>query len=277
MDCRYIDDGKIDGPGDTNILGDGLENYGVGQPVALSMDVGQPSRQIWLYYYRSKGEWGQRGVYLAKGWDGFQFEPEVRTNLINLPEIRYYPGKFEGHDGIFVAIGGLNSTGYFNYSYDGVNWKHDFSDKFVILKKDNDGNTLRLEDYSFELVNDDMCISPGHTGIVSDKFGYLTNMNVITLFSGEGYVGSVADVNPACSYSEVEATSRGSTWGIWGQWGKFVEGGGNSCEVAVGNISELIDWYGVYRNGTYDSRVDFDCNGSVNLNDLSEWYGAYRD
>jgi len=282
LNCRYNDDDIIDGPGDNQTKGNILENYGVGQPVALSMDVGNGGRQIWLYYYRSNGSWGQRGVYLAKSWDGFHFEPEIRTNLINSSEIRYYPGVFEGHEGIFIQIGGIREDMAFNYSFDGINWKHDNADKFIRNNIDNESNPLNPNDYKIETVNPNMCHTPGHTGIVANKYGHISDMNNITLFTGEGYFGSGADVSGQTlrcviePYTNMEINSRGSTWGIWGLWGKFVESSNGNCRAAVGVIKELLDWYGVYKNGTYDSKVDFDCSGGVDIGDLIKWYKVYK-
>jgi len=43
------------------------------------------------------------------------------------------------------------------------------------------------------------------------------------------------------------------------------------------SITDLVIWYGVYRNGGNDPKANFDCENGVDIADLIYWYGKYRD
>jgi hypothetical protein len=74
---RSIDAGKPS-CSDANLI----NNYGAGHPSAIAINNGT-SDVVWLFYYDSKGDWPDHGVYLVKGEDGLTFANPVKTNLPN--------------------------------------------------------------------------------------------------------------------------------------------------------------------------------------------------
>ncbi len=102
-------------------LANQINNYGVGHPSAVIVANGS-SNAIWLYYYDSKGDWAQHGVYLAKSQDGINFGSAVKTNLPNDAHVKYFAGRFGGWDHVFLATTVIGKTNGILVSGDGVNW-----------------------------------------------------------------------------------------------------------------------------------------------------------
>jgi len=171
-----------------------INNYGVGHPSAIVMK--SESSRIWFYYYDSKGDWSQHGVYLAKSWDGLHFEPAVKTDLPNAAHVKYYAGAFGAWDHVFVAttvIGGKNG---FLISEDGIHWTPSNGSMVDI------GNTENAH-----------CAVPGAGDIIGDDGNNISSLSVNILVS-EGYLGKSDQGQKLGCYNVTEDSSRGSTWRI---------------------------------------------------------------
>ena len=65
-------------------------------------------------------------------------------------------------------------------------------------------------------------------------------------------------------------------------WGKAcgavitLERDDDCVPITSATINELTAWYSVYRSGSMDSSVDFNCDDRVDMADLVSWYGVYR-
>jgi hypothetical protein len=158
----------------SSCMNDGA-NYGVGHPSAIVRRI-NGGQQIWLYYYDSSGDWAQRRVYLAKSWDGFNFETPIPTNLTNPVDVKYFAIPTDGYDGYFVATQGLYNDNYFAYSFDGVNW----------VWYDNVADKDRLK---IGKAVETHQIAYAQPAILSDKFGFL-NTSYVNILSGEGVSGA---------------------------------------------------------------------------------------
>ncbi|MGH6794303.1 MAG: hypothetical protein ACREDH_03680 [Methylocella sp.] len=172
-----------------------INNYGAGHPSALTMEQGS-AKQIWLYYYDSRGDWSRHGVYLAKSWDGFHFDTPVKTDLANDASVKYYPGSFGGWSQVFVATMVIGKTNGFAISEDGIHWTPDSS--FIAI-----GNAV-----------DAHCAAPGPAAIVADDGGHLSSLSV-NILSPEGYFGTADRGSKLGCYNASEDRSRGSTWKIY--------------------------------------------------------------
>jgi hypothetical protein len=172
-----------------------INNYGVGHPSALTMEKGS-SKQIWLYYYDSRGDWSQHGVYLAKSWDGIHFTPPVKTDLANDASVKYYQGAFGEWSQVFVAMTVIGKTNGIAISEDGIHWAPKGSDISI-------GNAV-----------DAHCAAPGPAAIVGDEGGHLSSLSV-NILSPEGYFGQGEQGPKLGCYNASEDRARGSTWKIY--------------------------------------------------------------
>ena len=197
-DCTYAFTGgrhSIDSSNEACSRKNILNNYGVGHPSALTMET-DSAQQIWLYYYDSRGDWSQHGVYLAKSWDGIHFDTPVKTNLVNDASVKYYQGAFGGWSQVFVATTVIGKVNGFAISEDGIHW----APKGSVISI---GNAV-----------DAHCAAPGPAGIVGDEGGHLSSLSV-NILSPEGYFGQGEQGPKLGCYNASEDRSRGSTWKIY--------------------------------------------------------------
>ena len=61
------------------------------------------SNVIWLFYYDSRGNWADHGVYLVKSEDGLAFANPVKTDLPNGACVKYFGGRFGSWSHVFIA------------------------------------------------------------------------------------------------------------------------------------------------------------------------------
>ena len=194
-------------------LFDGGRDYGVGHPTV----VVQPNNEIWLWYYDSTGVWGDRGIYLAKSWDGFNFGTPIKTKTTGNPslpvqnpmDIRYFPslGKYVGQ----MVIDG-NSA--FAYSTDGITWTWPNTASLAAP-----GGALHVG----ETVAD-QCGAGGQSSVVADKKGNAIvaadgHVNIISQQGKYGPDDNGYQAYPTC-YVLTEPM-RGSTWALYIHQGKF--------------------------------------------------------
>ncbi|MGH6842636.1 MAG: hypothetical protein ACREDV_11190, partial [Methylocella sp.] len=172
-----------------------INNYGAGHPSALTMEKGS-SKEIWLYYYDSRGDWSQHGVFLAKSWDGFHFTKPVKTDLANDASIKYYQGAFGEWSQVFIATMVIGRTNGFAISQDGIHWVPQGSDISI-------GNAV-----------DTHCAAPGPATLVGDEGGHLSSLSV-NILSPEGYLGKVDRGPELGCYKEYADRARGNTWKIY--------------------------------------------------------------
>ncbi len=179
-----------------------INNYGVGHPSALVMN-GDAAKRIWLFYFDSKGDWSQRGVFLAKSRDGFHFEQPVKTNLPNDASVKYYDGPFGAWNHVFVATTVIGKGNGFLISNDGIHW---IPERSMI----NIGDAVSGH-----------CAAPGPGTLVGDPGGRIASMKV-SLLSAEGFYGKRENGDKMGCYSGDEDVSRGSTWKIYLLQGEIV-------------------------------------------------------
>jgi hypothetical protein len=173
-----------------------LNNYGVGHPSAIVMNVGF-SKQSLLYYLDSMGDPSRYGVYVARSWDGFHFDAPVRTNIPNDASIKYYARVFGNWNHVFVATTVVGRANGFALSEDGIHWMP--SDGSVI----GIGNAVGAH-----------CAAPGPGAIVGDENGNLSSLSV-NILSPEGYLGTADQGSTLGCYKPSEDNSRGSSWKIY--------------------------------------------------------------
>jgi len=173
-----------------------INNYGAGHPSAVVMKAGS-SKQIWLYYYDSKGDWSQHGVYLARSWDGFHFDAPVKTDMPNGASVKYYPDIFGKWRDVFVATTVVGKANGFLLSEDAIHW---FPTDGSII---GIGNAVTGH-----------CAAPGPGAIVGDESGHLSSLSVHIL-SPEGYLGTADQGSTLGCYKASEDNSRGSSWKIY--------------------------------------------------------------
>jgi hypothetical protein len=216
-------------------------NYGTGHPTAYVKNYSDHLKQIWLWYIDTKGDWGNRKIYLTKSWDGFNFETPIETNLKYVSDIRYYPNNFNGHQGIYIGLSAI-SNNYFVYSYDGVTWiQPNYDDawwygRFVLNKTDAEARDYAKQQITAFLVGgakigdvrpNNLCVAPGASSMLADKYGNISSLANLNIFSNEGYMGKLdgcTSANGCKCYNQAEDISRGSTWGIYKLNGSFTAG-----------------------------------------------------
>ncbi|MGH6848076.1 MAG: hypothetical protein ACREC0_11760 [Methylocella sp.] len=192
--CKYAFTGgrhTIDMSNQECSLKNFINNYGAGHPSALTMGT-DSSKQIWLYYSDSKGDWWQHGTYLAKSWDGFHFDTPVKTNIVNGASVKYYHGNFGGWSQVFVATTVIDKNNGFEISEDGIHWTP--AGSFIPIGVAVDAH----------------CPAPGAGTIVGDEGGNLSSLSV-NILSGEGYLGTADRGRILGCYNASEDRSRGST------------------------------------------------------------------
>ncbi|MGH6839199.1 MAG: hypothetical protein ACREDT_10450 [Methylocella sp.] len=168
-----------------------INDHGVGHPSALTMEKGS-AKQIWLYYYDSREDWSQHGVYLAESWDAFHFTTPVKTNLANDASIKYYQGAFGEWSEVFIATTVIGEAKGFAISKDAIHWVPQGSD------------------ISIGTAVDAHCAAPGPATIVGDEGGDLSALSVNTLSPG-GFFGQGEQGPKLNCYNASEDRSRGST------------------------------------------------------------------
>jgi hypothetical protein len=174
-------------------LANQVNNYGAGHPSAIVIANGN-SKAIWLYYYDSKGDWMQHGVYLAKSEDGINFGSAVKTNLPNGAHVKYFAGRFGGWNHVFVAATVTGKTNGILVSEDGVNWLP------------ADGSVIDAG-----LSSNERCAAPGTPEVVGDDVSNLVSLSVAFL-SSEGYRGTADQGEKAGCYAASEDRVRGGSW-----------------------------------------------------------------
>jgi hypothetical protein len=179
-----------------------INNYGVGHPSAIVVNNGNLD-EIWLFYYDSKGDWAQHGVYLAKSEDGIHFGSAAKTNLPNDAHVKYFASRFGGWNHVFVATTVTGKTNGILISEDGVNWLP------------ANGSVIDAG-----LASGEHCASPGTGELVGDDANNLVSLSVHFL-SSEGYLGTADRGQKAGCYAASEDRSRGSTWKIYVMQGEI--------------------------------------------------------
>jgi hypothetical protein len=172
-----------------------INNYGVGHPSAVVVDNGKDA--IWLFYYDSKGDWAQHGVYLAKSEDGINFGNGVKTNLPNDAHVKYFPGKFGGWSHVFIATTVTGKTNGILVSDDGVNWLP------------AGGSVIDAG-----LASSEHCATPGTGELVGDDANNLKSLSVYFL-SSEGYLGTADQGQKVGCYAASEDRVRGGSWKMY--------------------------------------------------------------
>jgi hypothetical protein len=170
-----------------------INNYGVGHPSAVVVNDGN-SDVIWLYYYDSRGDWAQHGVYLAKSENGIHFGSGVRTNLPNDAHVKYFAGRFGGWDHVFIATTVIGKANGVLVSEDGVNWLP------------ADGSVVDAG-----LASNEHCAAPGPGELVGDDANNLVSLSV-SFLSSEGYLGTADQGQKAGCYAASEDRVRGGSW-----------------------------------------------------------------
>jgi hypothetical protein len=194
---RSIDAGKPS-CSDANLI----NNYGAGHPSAIVINNGAAD-VIWLFYYDSKGDWPDHGVYLVKGEDGLTFANPVKTNLPNGARVKYFSGRFGSWDHVFIAATIIDGKNLLLVSNDGINWLP------------AGGSVIEMGRATKE-----RCVAPGQGEIVGDAANNLTSLSV-SFLSAEGYLGMVDQGQKLGCYSQSEDRSRGSTWKIYVMQGEI--------------------------------------------------------
>ena len=162
--------------------------YGSGHPSATIVNG-----RIFLFHWNSMGDWGKRGVYLAKSWDGLHFEDAVRTNLMRPTEVKWFP-----RYGLFIGVynNSVHNGVHFVTSRDGVTW---------------DFTTEADSTLSIGRANEDLCIVPSVPTIVSNGQGNLSS-EFVRILTSEGYRGGGDRYQGCVDPNGIEQQSRGSTW-----------------------------------------------------------------
>jgi len=275
QNCEY----KLEN--DKHLIGENCDlarNYGAGHPSALVIPV-QDSQQIWLYFYDSKGAWEERGVYLAKSWDGFHFEAAVKTNLLNPVDVTYYEDQTNGTRILFATMV-IESQNYLAYSNDGIQWKWY-------------GNTEDTERLKLGQASSDLCAVPSQARIVSDTEGRLSSLQV-QIFSAEGNLGlsDGIDSTGRC-FSAAENSKRGSTWKLFLISGHFETGTSANVQVCgdidinkdnkltIKDLAAFAQRYGsVCQNKEKQGKTcggkDTDNNNKVDILDLENFSSKYN-
>jgi hypothetical protein len=179
-----------------------INNYGAGHPSAVVISD-QTSNPLWLFYYDSKGDWSDHGVYLAKSEDGLTFTNPVKTNLPNGAHIKYFNGRFGSWSHVFIAITVIGRTHELLISNDGINWLP-ASGPYIDI-----GAATK-----------ERCVVPGQGEIVSDPANNLSSLS-INFLSAEGFLGTVDQGQKLGCYSAIEDRGRGSTWKIFAMRGEI--------------------------------------------------------
>jgi hypothetical protein len=174
-------------------LANQINNYGAGHPSAIVVADGN-SKAVWLYYYDSKGDWLQHGVYLAKSEDGINFGNAVKTNLPNDAHVKYFAGRFGGWNHVFVAATVIGKTNGILVSEDGVDWLP------------ADGSVIDAS-----VVSNEHCAAPGTGELVGDDANNLVSLSVAFL-SSEGYRGTADQGEKSGCYAASEDRVRGGSW-----------------------------------------------------------------
>lgn len=255
--CQYeFSDGRHKAKFDSSCINP--KNYGVGHPSALIFDVNgeEPDgERIWLYYYDSRGDWSERGVYLAKSWDGFNFETPIKTNLKNPIDVKYFDIPFNGQQGVFIGTMGMESDNYFAYSLDGIEWVWP---NFADYPGEN------FDELKIDTAMETHCAAPAQAAIIGNKQG-ISETEFVSILSAEGYLGASDGKQPGDNcYSSQEDNSRGSTWGIYLIQGEFIK---KTLDYLKGDINQdgnidiqdimlLIQDFG--KTGTFASDINQD-------------------
>lgn len=241
--------------------------YGSGHPSAISVPTADPNdgdqREVWLYYWDSRGDAQQAGMYLRKSLDGVTFDPAQRIDLYSvdggdLDTILWYaPGlpirplfgkqrwfdvRIGGRPGVFVAPGpmpvGNHLQNHFAYSFDGIRWVT--ATQTWPARPDLRLGSARSDDQDPDA---DGCVAPGDPGIVADAYGWVKSLTDVEILSGEGGLGFTdgcsgpGDVDPPhCQtcYDPQENVSRGSTWSLYqvrGDFGHIAPAGSDACTL----------------------------------------------
>ena len=259
--------------------------YGAGQPSAISLPAAGGSREVWLYYLNPKGGAGLY-TYLRKSLDGINFSGEELPVLgpsgeqMGVGKVRYFDVKVANHSGVFIATNavgsyqpwGVNGGNYFNYSFDGVNFKTirfppDPGYRMAEVKADEQdpGRTL--------------CMAPGAPNLVADKYGVINKLTGVEMLSGEGKLGVIdgctgaGDPNCGWCFDPIEDTvGRGSTWGLYllnGDFGHIAPPEADVCtlydeqnvrdqyERGVAGTQDTIYWVDNSSYFTYLGWTDF--------------------
>ena len=250
---QYVAD--FDDPADPNdavACSDWLNAYGSGHPSAISMPAADATRRaaglrdIWLYYYDSRGQWGLHGAYLRISEDGINFGSPINLPEINpdtelpvankrLPggKVRYFDVNVDNNSrnygttpmsfpGVFIAT--YNTGGnHFSYSFDGVGWYNSTQTWPPRADMQLAAAVSDPEDLSRTT-----CVAPGSPTIVSDKYGWVKSLTGVEILSGEGQMGAYDGCTSSSSggdcaycYSAVETANRGITWNTYWLKGDF--------------------------------------------------------
>jgi hypothetical protein len=223
---------------------DDINAYGSGHPSAISRPIGSSgAREVWLYYYDSKGAWGDSGSFLRKISYGINFGQAVKIKGLDpvtglptnadpiLGKVQYFDVRVGDRTGVFISTYPRDSSNYFTYSFDGEHWL--------------DSQIVRPEMRVGEAVSDEMdgppthCIVPGAPAMVGDKYGSLNSLSSVTILSGEGYKGfqdGCTATNGCTCYSPLEEPPgrRGATWSLYllkGDFGHIAKPGDDVCDL----------------------------------------------
>ena len=231
--------------------------YGVGHPTVLVKDG-----QIWLYYYDSVGEYNDRGMFLAKSDNGFNFYPPIKIANIRSPmDVRYVAVPAMGRAGFFVAFGGGYGKPYYNYSGDGITWAWNEVDSM------NFYIDFLVNNYSLGQVSAGKCLLPGSNTFGSDKHGIIHSLDV-DVYINEGYLGGnygCTSTNGCTCYSSLEDGGKGYSWQTYRYKGKFIP-----------IIPTIIPTVKPTTVPTKAAIVgDYDGDRDVDLADFGIWKGKY--
>lgn len=230
QNCQYQEiNGKkyASFPGNNQACSDNGLNYGVGHPSALVMNV-DGSQQIWLYYYDSRGVWADRGVYLAKSWDGFHFETPVKTNLQNPIDVKYISSSVPEIGGYFIGTLGIYTDNYYAYSADGITWTWPSTPN---------------PDLKFGQALANHCPAPAQPVFVANQSGILNSPNV-DILSSEGFWGKndgCTSTNGCLCYNAAEDDTRGSTWGMYWLQGNIKQPTSLSGDLNFDQKVDILD------------------------------------
>jgi hypothetical protein len=168
-----------------------INNYGSGHPSAVVI-----AGQIWLYYYDSRGDWTDHGVYVVTSLDGIHFASAAKSDLPTDASVRYEPWG-GGGGGLFLAPTVIGASNVLFYSWDGLHF----------VPASGDGLAVR------QAVSGH-CAAPGPGSIVGDPYGNVSSLQ-ISFLSAEGFLGTADNGQALGCYSSQEDTARGSTWQIY--------------------------------------------------------------
>lgn len=220
--------------------------YGVGHPSAISRPKAGGGREVWLYYFTSKGTDNLYSYLRKSTTDGITFGSEIPIlgpddEQMGIGKVRYFDVQVGNHQGVFIAthaVGKVDSFGveggnYFNYSFDGVKFE-----------------TIRFPPYAgfrmAEVKADEQdpsrstCIVPGSPTLIADKYGSIDRLTGVEMLSSEGKLGTPdnctgsLDVNCGWCYDSVENSNRGETWALYllnGDFGHIAPDEADVCEL----------------------------------------------